>query len=138
MFQSIRVLALHHNLILREGLSVLIDMQQDMVLVGSVERPDTAIRLFAKEHPDVVLIDLDLPSDGWTQAFQGIREIDRDSAAIGLITDDWDENGMRAMEAGMGSVLAKDLIGDMLVPIIRAAAARRFALDLLKRGSPQF
>jgi DNA-binding NarL/FixJ family response regulator len=137
MMPQIRVLALHHNLILREGISVLIGMQEDMILVGSVPGPDAAIGLFDKERPDLTLIDLDLPSDAGLGALHRIRGIDPDAAVIGLVTDDWDESGMRAIEAGAATVLAKDLIGDLLVPFIRGAVAGRSVRNM-KQGHPQF
>jgi DNA-binding NarL/FixJ family response regulator len=129
-----RVLALHHNSILREGISVLIETHEGLHLVGSVAAPEAAIVLFEKERPDLTLIDLDLPSDGGLVAIHRIKVIDPEAAIIGLVTYDWDPSVTRAMELGAASVLAKDLIGDLLVPLIRGIHAQKFFLDQVFEG----
>ena len=128
MNQPFRILALHHNPILRDGISMLIEMQEEMDLVGSVAAVDAAILLFEKERPDLTLVDLDLPSDAGLVAIHRIKAIDAEAAIVGLVTRDWDDNVMRAMEIGASSVLAKDLIGELLVPLIRAIHARKLVL----------
>ena len=125
MVRPIRVLAVDHNPILNEGIRALIGMEPGLELVGSADDADSAVRLFREQQPDLTLMDLDLPSRGGLDAIQRIREIDANAWIIGLVTDDCDERCLEAMDAGATSLLAKDLIGRMLVPIIHRGLGER-------------
>ena len=52
--KRLRVLAVHHNRILRDGISVLLEMDRDFELVDSVATADAAVAVFAATHPDLV------------------------------------------------------------------------------------
>jgi DNA-binding NarL/FixJ family response regulator len=116
--RPIRVLAVNRNRILREGLSVLIGMQPGLELVATTAAPDLALTIFAEERPDLTLMDLDLPDDTGIEAILRIRQIDPAAWVIALVTDDSGENGSRAVAAGAEAVVPKDLIGELLVPMI--------------------
>jgi DNA-binding NarL/FixJ family response regulator len=119
--RPLRVLAVNRNRILRQGISVLIEMQPDLELLASVDAADDAVSLFMEKRPDLTLMDLDLPSGGGVEAIQRIRAIDPDTCVIALVTHEGDERGVQAVDAGAFAVLAKDLIAEMLLPIIHAA-----------------
>jgi DNA-binding NarL/FixJ family response regulator len=116
--RPIRVLAVNRNRILREGLSVLIGMEPGLELVATTAAPDLALTIFAEERPDLTLMDLDLPDDTGVEAILRIRQIDPAAWVIALVTDDSGENGSRAVAAGAEAVVPKDLIGELLVPMI--------------------
>ena len=135
MGQPFRILTLHHNSILREGISVLIETQEEMDLVGSVAAADAAILLFEEERPDLTLIDLDLPANAGLVAIHRIKAIDPEAVVVGLVTYDWDLSVTRAMELGAASVLAKDLIGNLLIPLIQAVQVRTQLQHVVDHGS---
>jgi len=54
--RKIRILAVDHNPLLREGLSLLIDLQPDMQLVGVVASGEEAVHSFTQHRPDVTLM----------------------------------------------------------------------------------
>ena len=137
MIEPIRILALHRNPILREGIAMLIGMQDDMELVASVDVAGAAVHLFGVEKPDVMLLDLDLPAREALRVLAEVRRIDPHAKVIGLITDDWEESVTRAIDAGATSVLAKDLIGDLLPSFIRGANAGKLARELAGEWPPQ-
>jgi len=120
MAKSLRVLCANQNRILREGIRVLITMQPDFDLVGSVASADAVVSIFAEELPDVTLVDVDLPADSGLDAISCIRQIDPGAWIIALITDEDEERCSRALTAGASNFLAKDRIGSMLIPLIRA------------------
>ena len=74
--RKIRILAVDHNPLLREGLSLLIRLQPDMELVGTAASGEEAVQGFTKHRPDVTLMDLDLPSAAGITAIQKILKID--------------------------------------------------------------
>jgi len=99
---------------------VLIETEPDLELVGAVAVLDTALSLFTEKRPDLTLMDLDWPGDNGVDAIQRIRAIDPSAWIIALVTYEWDTSGRRAVAAGAAAVVAKDLIGEVLVPMIRA------------------
>jgi len=118
--RSIRVLAVNRNPILREGLSIFIETQPGLELVATTATSDMALSIFDEQRPDLTLMDLDLPSDSGVDAIVRIRKIDPSAWVIGLITHDWDDIGARAVTAGASAVIPKDLISEMLLPLILA------------------
>ena len=122
MQQPIHILAVNRNRILLDGIGALIGTQQGLHLAGSGADIDEAVELFVKTRPDLTLMDLDLPSNGGPIAIRRIIEIDPGAWIIGLVTYEQDPCAAEAMEAGASAVLAKDLIREVLVPVIRAGS----------------
>jgi len=116
--RPIRVLAVNRNPILREGLSIFIGTQPGLELVATAATPDMALSIFDEQRPDLTLMDLDLPSDSGVDAILRIRTIDPSAWVIALVTNDWDEIGARALKAGASAVISKDLISEVLLPLI--------------------
>ena len=119
--QRIRVLNINRNRILREGIRALINTHPDLLLVGSSEGADDIPLLFMQTRPNVILMDLNMPLEAGLNALARIIEIDPGASVIGLVTyDDDDDLVEKAMRAGASAVLAKDLIREELVPLVRA------------------
>jgi DNA-binding NarL/FixJ family response regulator len=130
MTERLRILVVDHNAILREGISVVIEMQPDFELVGSISAAAGAIDRFAAARPDLTLMDLDLPSDSGLDAILRIRQMDPAAWIIGLVTDEGNERCQRAVVAGVSALLAKEQIGAMLISLIRMGKPQdQFGLD---------
>ena len=123
--RKITILAVDHNPLLREGLSLLVGLHSDMELVASAAGGGTAVECFAQHRPDVTLMDLDLPSGSGIVAIEEILKLDRTACVIGLYTYEWDPLSKRALRAGARACLTKDRLNDELISLIREEAARR-------------
>jgi DNA-binding NarL/FixJ family response regulator len=130
---TVRVLAVNHNHILREGLRSFIEAQSRVKLTGSVADADSAVRLFEETRPDLTLVDLNLPSGRGIDVIRRIRQIDGEAWIIGLVTYEWDDRGREAVEAGAAAVLSKDLIGEKLVPMIRTGPQLSGSVEPVKK-----
>jgi len=119
MKERLRVLSVNHNRILREGISVLLEMDRDFELIDSVATADAAVEAFAATRPDLTLVDLDLPADSSLDMISRIRQIDAAAWIIGLTIDELDDRCLRAVMVGVSTLLSKDQIGTMLIPVIR-------------------
>src|SRR5262249_40299456 len=93
--RKIRVLAVDHNPLLREGLSLLIQLQPEMELAAAVTSGKEAVQSFTQHRPDVTLMVLDLPSAARITAIQEILKIDSAASVLGLFTYEWDESRAR-------------------------------------------
>ena len=58
---QIRILAVDDHPIVRQGIAGLIGIQTDIVLVGEASNGRDAIQEFRTHHPDVTLMDLQMP-----------------------------------------------------------------------------
>jgi two-component system NarL family response regulator len=122
--RKIRVLAVDHNPLLREGLSLLIQLESDMELVGVVASGREAVEAFKQHRPDVTLMDLDLPSGSGIMAIQEIRKIDPAACVLGMLTYEWDESRTHALHVGARNCITKDRLNQDLVSLVRDCARR--------------
>jgi DNA-binding NarL/FixJ family response regulator len=120
--RKIRILAADHNPLLREGLSLFIEFEPDMELVAAVASGKEAVQVFAEQRPDVILMDLDLPSAAGITAIQEILGIDESACIVGLLTHPEDPAGKYALRAGARSCITKDRLNNDLAPLIRDCA----------------
>jgi DNA-binding NarL/FixJ family response regulator len=115
----IRILAVDHNPLLREGLRLLIQLQPDMELVAVAASGQEAVQTFRQHRPDVTLMDLDLPHAEGLTTLREILKIDPATCVIGLLTYQEDESGAHALRAGAKSCVTKDRLNQDLVSLIR-------------------
>jgi DNA-binding NarL/FixJ family response regulator len=121
----IRVVLADDQALLRAGLRVLLDAEDDMEVVGEAEDGDEAIVAVRRLRPDVVVMDIRMPDlDG----LAATREIVADPELAGvhivvLTTFDLDEYVFEAIRAGATGFLLKDAEPTDLLRAIRLAAA---------------
>ena len=70
--RDIRILFVEHNSLLREGLSLLIQLRPDIELVATAAQTKEVLELFRAHKPDVTL--MDLPFGDGVKAMQSSRE----------------------------------------------------------------
>jgi DNA-binding NarL/FixJ family response regulator len=102
-----------------DGLSLLIDRQNDMQVVGSATNGGRAVEMFRELRPDVTLMDLRLPVMNGIEAIRQIRRVSRDARIIVLTMYHGDEDVCQALEAGAATYLLKDTLAEDLVQVIR-------------------
>jgi DNA-binding NarL/FixJ family response regulator len=121
----IRVVLADDQALLRAGLRVLLDAEDDLEVVGEAEDGVEAIAAVRRLHPDVVVMDIRMPDlDG----LAATREIVADPELAGvhivvLTTFDLDEYVFEAIRAGATGFLLKDAEPTELLRAIRLAAA---------------
>lgn len=121
MSQLIRVLIVDDHSIVREGMRLILETTDEMEVVGEASDGTEAVRLVAKEQPDVALMDLRMPGmDGLT----AIEHLQRDypQVAIVILTTYNEEDLMlRGLQAGAKGFLLKDTSRETLLNTIKAA-----------------
>ena len=116
---AIRVLCVDDHPIVRDGVSLIIDMQPDMQVVGGASTGEEALSLFSRHHPDITLMDLQLPGISGLEAIKSIRIEDPDARVIVLTMYEGDEDIFRALKAGASTYLLKNTLSDDLVRVVR-------------------
>ena len=118
----IRILIADDHLVVREGLQLILGMEEDLQVVGEAENGETAVRLVADLQPDVVLMDLRMPGIGGLQAIEQILARWPEMAIVILTTYNEDDLMIRGLGAGARGFLLKDTGRETLFNTIRAAA----------------
>jgi DNA-binding NarL/FixJ family response regulator len=118
----IRVLVADDHPVVREGFSAIVDVEDDIEVVGQAADGLEAVRLARELCPDVVLMDLVMPNLDGVAAIEQIRTELPDTHVLILTTYADDEYIMAGIQAGARGYLLKDALPDELVQAIRVVA----------------
>jgi DNA-binding NarL/FixJ family response regulator len=105
--------------LLRSGIGTLIDTQLDMQLVGEASTGKEAVQLHREVHPDVTLMDLQMPDMSGMDAIIAIRGEDPTARIIVLTTYSGDALAQRALKAGAQAYVLKSLVRTEILNTIR-------------------
>jgi DNA-binding NarL/FixJ family response regulator len=119
----IRILAVDDHPLVRQGIARLVDVHSDMTLVGEASNGRDAIQQFRAHHPDVTLMDLQMPEMNGIDAIIAIRSEFPEARIIVLTTYTGDVQILRAIKAGARGYLLKNLLHKELLETIRAVHA---------------
>jgi DNA-binding NarL/FixJ family response regulator len=125
----IRVVIADDHGIIRDGLGRLIDALDDMEVVGLASDGEEAVERCRETRPDVVLMDLDMPSVDGIEATRRIRSEVPETAVLVLTSFSDRPRILGAIEAGATGYLLKDAASGEVADGIRAAARDESPLD---------
>jgi len=126
---SIRILAVDDHPLLRSGIAALLATQPDMTLVAEASNGHEAIQQFRAHHPDITLMDLQMPDMNGVDAMIAIRGEFPEARIIILTTYAGDVQVLHAMKVGARAYLLKSLLDKELLETIRAVHAGKKALS---------
>jgi NarL family two-component system response regulator YdfI len=116
------VLVVDDHLIVREGLSLILETAEGIEQAGEAADGAEALRLCAELRPDVVLMDLRMPGMDGLTAIRRLASTQPKVAVIILTTYDEDDLMLQGLQAGALGFLLKDTSRAALLDAIRAAA----------------
>ena len=119
---TIRIVIADDHLIIRQGISMILETEDEFELVGEAGDGAEALTLCAEKHPDVVLMDLRMPGMDGLTAIEKLQRTNPEIAVVILTTFNEDELMLRGMQAGAKGYLLKDTNRETLFNAIRAAA----------------
>jgi NarL family two-component system response regulator YdfI len=122
MAEPIRVLIADDHEIVRDGLRLILEDEDDFIVVGESGDGAEAVRLTGELQPHVVLMDLRMPGMGGLEAIEQIRARWPEVAVVILTTYNEDELMVRGLRAGARGYLLKDTNRQALFETLRAAA----------------
>jgi NarL family two-component system response regulator LiaR len=118
---KIHVLIVDDHQMVREGLKIFLEIQEDIQIVGEAGDGENAFRQAQKLQPDVVLMDLVLPKVDGITAIKKIHEDHPGIRIIALTSFSENDKVFPAIRAGAVGYLLKDVSPAELVETIRAA-----------------
>ena len=120
----IRVAVVDDQALVRGGFRVLVDSAPDLQVVGEASDGVQAVELALAERPDVVLMDIRMPSMDGLEATRRILAADNHQVRVLVLTTfDLDEYVFAALKAGASGFLLKDTPPSALLAGIRTVAA---------------
>jgi DNA-binding NarL/FixJ family response regulator len=122
MSEEIHVLIVDDQILVREGLRVLLDLIPDICVVGEAANGIEAVERARQLEPDVILMDVQMPEMDGVAATHKIRETSPNVQVIILTTFDDDEYVFEGLRGGAAGYLLKDVHSEQLADAIRAAA----------------
>ncbi|SNS19689.1 DNA-binding response regulator, NarL/FixJ family, contains REC and HTH domains [Rhodococcoides kyotonense] len=122
MSVPISVLIVDDQELMRMGLTMVLDAQDDLPVVGEASDGAAALAAVEELKPDVVLMDVRMPGIDGVTATSRIVASDSESRVLVMTTFDLDEHVLGALRAGASGFLLKDTPPEDLVSAIRSVA----------------
>ena len=122
---SLRVLVADDQEIVRTGLTLILDAQEGIEVVGQVADGESAVARARELRPDVCLFDIRMPKLDGIEATRCLAgpDVEDPLAVVVITTFDLDDYVYAALKAGARGFLLKDAGPELLSEAIRAAAA---------------
>jgi DNA-binding NarL/FixJ family response regulator len=117
--KKIEVLIADDHTTFLAGLTSIIDMERDMIVIAQATDGRQAVDLWRKHRPSVTLLDLRMPVLDGVGVIDQIRTEDTSARIVILTTYDSDNDIYRAIKAGVKGYLLKDARREELLDCIR-------------------
>lgn len=130
----IRILLADDHTVVRDGLRALLEKQPDMSVVAEAADGRESIRLAEEQTPDVVIMDIAMPSLNGIEATRRILASNPETAVVILSMHQDESYVLRSLKAGAKGYLLKDsLRGDIIDAIRSVARGRSFLTRKVSR-----
>jgi len=117
---TITVFLVDDHRVLRDGLRILLDTQDDIEVIGEAEDGNGAIKGINSKRPDVVVMDITMPELNGIDAAQVIHETLPEIGIVILSIHSDLEHIFRALQAGVQGYLLKESAGSEVISAVRA------------------
>jgi two-component system response regulator NreC len=118
---KIRLLLVDDHEVVRTGLVMLLESQQDMEIVGQANSGRQALDMIKELSPDVVVMDITLPDISGIEATRLIKEIRPDISVVALTIHEDEQYFFQMLQAGAAGYVPKRAAPEDFIKAIRAA-----------------
>jgi DNA-binding NarL/FixJ family response regulator len=127
---TIRVVIADDQEMVREGLRMILDLQDDITVVGEAGDGTSALRAVAEHRPDVVLMDIRMPGMNGLEATERLLRGGRPGPRVLVLTTFGEDEYLHAaVRAGASGFLLKDSPRAALLHAVRTVADGSALLD---------
>ncbi|BAU26255.1 LuxR family two component transcriptional regulator [Aneurinibacillus soli] len=128
MNKPIRILIADDQTLMREGLKTILELEDDIEVIGTPDDGKKAYEMVAKHHPDLVLMDVRMPVMDGIESTRLIKKQFPETVVLILTTFAEDAYIIEGLANGASGFLLKDIHGDRLISSIRDAACGQLLL----------
>jgi DNA-binding NarL/FixJ family response regulator len=125
MGHSVTVLLVDDHQLLLEGTVRLIEAEDDLTVVGTARDGAQAVEVAARTHPDVVLLDVQMPGPAPEEVVRGLRRAAPGTEIVVLTMHDEPRLVRRMVELGVRAYVVKSATRTELLAAVRAASAHQ-------------
>jgi DNA-binding NarL/FixJ family response regulator len=119
---SITLVVVDDQATIRDALAVMLDLAEDVTVVATATNGAEAVTAVAEHHPDVVLMDLNMPVMDGVEATRRIRAANPGTTVLVLTTFSDDESILAGLQAGASGYLTKDAGRATIAQAVRSAS----------------
>ena len=126
--KKLRVLLIDDNANHLRGIKELINLESSYEVVGTTTSANLGINLIKKYHPDIVLLDINMPEKDGLQTIQTINKLNLSTKVIALSGYDDSDLIYRAMKLGAKGYVLKTMASVKLINAIEEVASGKIYL----------
>jgi len=119
---SIRILLADDHAVVRAGLRALLTAEPDLELVGEAEDGDQVLQMATRLRPELVLMDVSMPSQNGIDALRQLKEILPEAHVLVLTVHEDESLVRRAIRAGASGYVVKRAAESELIQAIRTVS----------------
>lgn len=127
--EPVRLLLVDDHPMMRKGVAQLLELEDDLSVVGEAGSGEEALRLAAELDPDMILLDLNMKGMNGLDTLRALREAGVDARIVVFTVSDDKGDVVNVLRAGADGYLLKDMDAEQLIEQIRIAATGRMALS---------
>jgi len=121
--KKIRTLIADDHAVLRDGMRHVLELEQDIEVIGDVGNGEEAVRLATSLNPDVAIIDITMPQLDGIEATRQIKALCPNVTVLILTAYDDEQFIFSLLEAGAAGYLLKSVRAQQLIDAVRAVNA---------------
>ena len=118
----IRVLLVDDHPVVRSGIHGLLEKAMDIEIVGEASSGEEALHLVEETHPDVLLLDMELPDIQGTQVARQIQQLHPKVKIMALSAHDDSVYVRELLEMGAAGYLMKEEAPELIIEAVRGVA----------------
>ncbi|MBM4407342.1 MAG: response regulator transcription factor [Chloroflexi bacterium] len=127
--EQVKILLVDNHALFRVGMRNILEREPDFQVVGEAADSRSAIDQAIALSPEIILMDLSLPSPGGVETTQRIKRELQPAGIIVLAVQEDEEALFEAIKAGAAAFILKEVGPDDLVTIIRRVAAGEYLIN---------
>lgn len=116
-----RILVVDDHMVVREGLKLIFETEENYEIVGEAENGEKALVLIEQLNPDLVLLDLSMPKMSGLEVIKALNEKNNSVPIIVLTNYDDDNLIIEALSLGAKGYLLKDATREELIRTVDSA-----------------
>jgi two-component system nitrate/nitrite response regulator NarL len=126
---AIRILVADDHAIFRDGLRRLLEVADDVQIIGEASNGAECVKMLPKLKPDILLLDLRMPEKDGLAVLEEVNFESLPTRVIVLTAAEDDRDVVRAMRLGARGVVLKQSASDLLLKSIRKVFDGEIWLD---------
>lgn len=120
--KQIRVMIADDHILIREGIKQILELEEDILVIGQASDGEKAINTAVKLDPDIILLDINMPRMNGIETLRRLKDLGVQTKVIILTIHGEKEYILETLKLGADGYMLKDSDADSLIKGIRQVA----------------